>query len=159
MTSLGKQRALTILAIGMRVVLGCVFIYASWHKVLAPADFSRNIANYQILPQVLVNPMALLLPWLELVCGVSLLIGLLVRGSALIVGGLLITFIAALAVSLFRGLDIHCGCFATYAQAWSNMYIDITLDVILLSMATFILIYPGKVKCISIGGYLQSKQP
>ena len=35
------------------------------------------------------------------------------RGAALICGGLLLVFLAAIATALFRGLDISCGCFNT----------------------------------------------
>jgi putative oxidoreductase len=153
-----KQRLLAMLPFGLRIVLGCVFIYACWHKIIDPPAFARSIANYQILPRALVNPAALLMPWLELVCGVSLITGLLVRGSALILSGLLVTFTAALTLSLIRGLDIHCGCFTANSGAWTNLYLDIALDVILLAIAVFIVIHPGKTKRISIGAYSQGKK-
>lgn len=153
MDPLWKQRWLSLALISMRVVLGCVFIFASWHKIVQPAEFARAIANYQLLPQALVNPAALLLPWVELVCGVGLLSGLLRRGSALILSILLLIFITALAISLFRGLNIHCGCFSSAIRSGSNMYMDILLDIALLAMSVVTFIFPGKTRKIGIQPY------
>ena len=76
---------------GARLLLGIVFIYAAAGKIGDPADFALAIANYQILPSAWINPTALFLPWLELVCGLGLMSGVLKRGSALVITLLLIT--------------------------------------------------------------------
>jgi uncharacterized membrane protein YphA (DoxX/SURF4 family) len=120
--------------------LAAVFIFASWGKIVDPAAFAGTIANYQILPPVWVNPAALLLPWLELVCGLGLLSGLLVRGSAFIVVILLSIFAVALAYSAYRGLDIHCGCFASSSEVAPNLAKDLFRDLVLLAMAVWVLI-------------------
>ena len=163
MTPLWKQRWLHLALILMRMTLGCVFIYASWHKIARPAEFAQAIANYRLLPQVMINPAALLLPWVELVCGVGLVSGLLRRGSALVISGLLLVFIAALVISLVRGLNIHCGCFSSGAGSGSNLYLDMALDVVLLAMAATTFIFPGKPNKIGIQPYAQpadgSKKP
>ena len=150
MTSLWKQRWMNMALITVRIVLGCVFIYASWHKIARPAEFAQSIANYQLLPKALINPAALLLPWVELVCGVGLVLGILRRGSSLVISSLLLVFITALVLSLVRGLDIHCGCFSSSARAGSNLYLNILLDSILLVMAVATFIFPGKSHKIGI---------
>jgi len=96
-----------------RVVLGCVFIYASLDKIGHPELFAEAVYNYQLSPQVAVNLVAIWLPWLEFWCGALLVLGLWVRGSILILSGLMVVFLAALGINLARGLDIHCGCFTT----------------------------------------------
>ena len=96
-----------------RVVLGCVFIYASLDKIRHPGIFAEAVYNYQLAPEVAVNLVAIWLPWLELWCGALLVLGLWVRGSVLILSGLMLVFMAALGINLARGLDIHCGCFTT----------------------------------------------
>ena len=133
-------RALTIT---VRISLGAVFIYASGYKILDPAAFARAISNYHLLPPLLINPAALILPWLELVCGICLLCGRLARGSALIVAILLSIFIGALTQGIYRGLDIHCGCFSLNAQSAASSYRDIMRDVVLLAMAGLVLWKPG----------------
>jgi uncharacterized membrane protein YphA (DoxX/SURF4 family) len=104
------------LALVARLVLGAVFIYASLDKIAHPEAFARDIYNYQILPGFLINLTALVLPWLELILGIFLLIGLFREGSAWMVTLLLIVFFGAMVFNLARGLDIHCGCFHTSAQ-------------------------------------------
>jgi hypothetical protein len=64
-----------------------------------------------MVPESLINIMAILLPWLELVCGVLIIVGVFVRGSALLIGAMLAVFIVALSSAILRGLDISCGCF------------------------------------------------
>ena len=101
------------LAFVARVVLGCVFIYASLDKIRHPEVFAEAVYNYQLSPEVAVNLVAIWLPWLELWSGVLLVLGVWVRGSVLILSGLMVVFLAALGINLARGLDIHCGCFTT----------------------------------------------
>ncbi len=100
-------------ALVARVVLGCVFIYASLDKIRHPDLFAEAVYNYQLLPEVAVNLVAVCLPWLELLCGSLLVLGLWMQGSILILSGLMVVFIGALGINLARGLDVHCGCFIT----------------------------------------------
>jgi uncharacterized membrane protein YphA (DoxX/SURF4 family) len=95
----------------VRVVLACVFIFASLDKIKHPDSFAEAVYNYQLLPDVVVNLVAIWLPWLELVGGVLLLLGIWVQGSIVVLVGLMVVFLGALGVNMARGLDIHCGCF------------------------------------------------
>lgn len=124
--------------VGVRVVLGAVFVYASFPKILDPAGFAQDIANYQLLPQVWGNWAALFLPWLELVCGLTLMTGWKVRAGALLISILLLIFIGALSISLYRGLDIHCGCFSVEGTP-TNLYVDLLRDGIMLAMSAVVL--------------------
>ena len=69
--------------LGIRLLLGFVFIYASIHKIAHPADFAQDIYNYRMMPHWTINFMALVMPWLELFCGVLIVAGPLFRGSAI----------------------------------------------------------------------------
>lgn len=148
-----KSTVFSYLQLAARIVLGVVFIYASAHKIMEPEGFAEAIANYQILPAALVNPSALLLPWVELVCGICLVFGVLSRGSALILAALLVIFIWALGFSIYRGLDISCGCFSTSNGGIGSMYADIAADLLLLSIALWVLFRPSKTKSIPITPY------
>lgn len=103
-------------ALAARVVLGCVFLVASLDKIIHPELFARAVYNYQLLPEVAVNVVALWIPWLELVAGLFLLLGFWVRGSVLLLIGLLLVFVGALGFNLARGLDVACGCFSTTSK-------------------------------------------
>ena len=157
MASSQKSRLASWSRLIIRIVLGGVFIFASAHKVIDPSGFAEAIANYQILPGAFVNPAALLLPWIELVCGICLVFGVLVRGSALILTGLLLIFIAALGFSIFRGLDISCGCFSNNSSQTGNMYLDIAKDTVFFLMSLWILFGPTRTKSIPITPYGSKK--
>ncbi len=94
-----------------RVVLGGLFVYAGVVKVLEPLDFAQNIRNYALVGQSLSFIAAIILPWLEILAGAFLVVGIWKRGAALVISGLLVFFIALTVVTMVRGLDVDCGCF------------------------------------------------
>ena len=94
-----------------RLILGAVFIYASWDKIMNPDDFAKAIGNYHVLPFGLENLLALILPWLELFTGICLIIGVMVDGATILVVLMNIVFIFAISQALARGISIECGCF------------------------------------------------
>ena len=101
------------IALPIRLALGAVFIAAAWYKIADPHAFGLSIASYQILPASIINIMAVTLPWMEIVVGLTLIAGLWTRAGALIICGMLAMFMAAIIVALFRDLPISCGCFAS----------------------------------------------
>jgi len=128
-----------------RIILGVVFIYASYYKILDPASFSDNIHNYHITDNLIwvENLAALIIPWLELIVGVFLIIGVFLDGSIRITIGMLIFFIIILSQAVFRGIDVHCGCFKTEADSGvtdlrMELIIHIVEDFVLLGMAVVI---------------------
>ena len=118
-----------------RVVLGAVFAYASWGKILDPAEFARAIANYQIVSPSTGHLAAQLLPWLELVCGFCLIFNRWTQGAALVATGLMLTFMAALGFNIFRGVDVSCGCFTLNQEAPADMWGYMIRDSLLLALA------------------------
>ena len=143
------------LPIIFRVILGIIFIYASYDKILDPVGFSKNIHNFHVTPIVVENLAALIIPWLELIIGVFLIFGLFLEGTTSIIIALLVFFIIILSQAVFRGIDIHCGCFKTEADAGTtDLRIEIIKhifeDIIFLGMA-FMVKFKDKFK-------LQSKE-
>jgi len=100
------------LGLAARLYLGWVFLMACVHKVAHPEIFALDIAAYDFLPTELVNLLAIILPWVELVTGVMIVVGFRARAAALLMLLMLISFIIPLASALSRGLDLSCGCFA-----------------------------------------------
>jgi len=93
-----------------RLSLGVMFIYASMDKINDPRTFSSDIRAYQIVPFGFENLLAIILPWLELLTGLGLVIGVMVDGAALISMGMLVMFIIAISSAILRGFNIECGC-------------------------------------------------
>lgn len=125
------------LTTAVRVLLGGVFVYASISKIADPVTFAGSVAAYRILPYFASYLVAAVLPWLELFCGLLLILGTRVRGSAVIVGALNLVFIAALASAIARGLDIDCGCFRHVGK--SSPWTALLRDLVLLAMTAAVL--------------------
>ena len=113
--------ALDFFALLARWILGAVFIYAGLNKALQPIVFLKLLRQYDLTQSpLLLNSIAAALPWFEIFCGVLLLAGIAVRGTALAVSLLLIPFTALVfrrALELHAALDIpfcavkfDCGC-------------------------------------------------
>ena len=94
----------------IRILLGVIFIYASYDKILDPGKFARDIANYHLIPMGFENLIALIIPWLELFIGIGLIAGFMVNGASIISGGLMVIFILFILQATLRGFNIECGC-------------------------------------------------
>ena len=126
-----------------RVILGIIFIYASYDKILDPVGFSKNIHNFHVTPIAVENLAALIIPWLELIIGIFLIFGLFLEGTTSIIIGLLVFFIIILSQAVFRGIDVHCGCFKSVADVGTTdlrmeLIRRIGEDIIYLGMALII---------------------
>jgi len=129
---------------GLRLVLGGVFIYASVYKIADPAAFAKSIYNYRMMPEATINLMAIVMPWLELVCGVLIIVGPLMRGSALLMGLMLLVFVVAIGTALARGLDISCGCFKVGDAAGRLVGLKTLIeDALMLAAVGLILAFGG----------------
>ena len=99
------------LTIRVQLALGAIFVAAAIPKIADPPSFAHMIYNYRLVPGGVVNLAALWIPWVELLAGLALILGVWRRGAALVTGLLLLVFIAAVGVNLARGHAIDCGCF------------------------------------------------
>ena len=93
-----------------RLILGFIFIYFSWDKILDPSLFSKIIRNYDILPFNLESFVALILPYAEILIGIFLILGIFLDVSSIISIILLILFILMIGQAYLRGKSIDCGC-------------------------------------------------
>lgn len=96
-----------------RLIPGIVFIFAGMEKISDTPSFAKAIYDYRIFPELLINFFALAIPWIEVVSGLLLVFGIWVRENAFILNALLLIFITLILISIFRGLNIECGCFGT----------------------------------------------
>ena len=106
----GKRRHSLLVDWAARIV-GLVFVAASLYKIASPAEFARIVDNYRILPGIMVNLAAVVMPWLELFAGALLLLGRSRASSSAILLFLIMCFILAVGFNMARGLEFDCGCF------------------------------------------------
>jgi putative oxidoreductase len=129
----------------VQIALGAVFVAAALPKISDPPAFAHMIYNYRLVPGGLINGMALGMPWVELVAGVTLILGVWKREAALVAGALLLVFVVALGVNLARGHAVDCGCFnlqsagKTHEEMLSDMRWVLIRDVGLLLLTAQVL--------------------
>lgn len=129
------------LAVPARWYLGALFAGAAWHKIALPHAFAVDVATYGILPLGFVNLMAITLPWVEIVAGVMLLVGVRTRAAALLVAGMMLVFVGALVTALARGLDMSCGCFASQGAGEDPIsWLTVARDLGWLALAVLVLL-------------------
>lgn len=134
-----KTALFSLVALVFRICIGVLFLYAGIIKAGDPAGFAVAIGNYQILPQWAVNPAAMVLPWVEVLIGLTLILGFWIEGGSLFASVLFAVFSFALAFNLIRGLDISCGCFSASPQKINWLYF--LRDLGLMAMSIFVFCY------------------
>lgn len=134
------------------IALGAVFVYASLDKIDKPREFAGIVYHYRLLGPggaagyLPANLMAVVLPWLELVCGALLITGLWRREAAALTALMLVMFVAAVGFALAQGIDIaNCGCFSVGAGAEDGRAAGWKLilgDLGLLAAALYLVLVP-----------------
>ena len=123
-----------------RLILGIIFLYASWDKIAHPAEFAKAIGNYHAVPFGLENMIGLVLPWLELLVGFCLIAGIMVDGAAILCVIMNVVFIFAISQALARGISIDCGCFSVTTEGGDKIGLETILrDIVYLGMSLVIL--------------------
>ena len=119
------------------LVVGGVFIYAGVVKAFQPVRFASDIDNYKILPWTISVGLAFYLPWLEILCGLALILRRLYLGGLSILTALVLIFSGVTIAAKVRGLDITCGCFGHASQNWSfsgHLALDLVILAALLAL-------------------------
>ena len=128
------------LTVRVQIALGAIFIVAALPKIADPPSFAHMIYNYRLLPGSLINISALVMPWVELLAGLALVLGVWVRPARWLITAMLVTFIIAIAINLLRDNAIDCGCFdvsaanLTHEEQIRDMWLVILRDVGMLLM-------------------------
>ena len=98
-----------------RLGVGGMFTYLAIIKLLNPIHFLKALRTYgimELVPYWGCNLIAIVLPTLELTCAIALLLGIGIRGAALLINGMLAFFTPLLVVHALELL--HAGKFAAF---------------------------------------------
>lgn len=113
-------------------IFGGVFIFSGFVKVRDPQLFLMQIRGFLLLGDPFAAWVALGLPWLEIFCGIAVVIGFLRRSGLILLGLALVVFIIVLAIAWGRGLDIECGCFGSAVK--TSLRMELLIDLVLLAL-------------------------
>ena len=139
LSSIGCNRQTGIIEWGLRLFIGCTFIFASWHKIVSPDQFATILYGYAVFPRQFINVLAIVMPFVELVCGISLITGLLKRSSLLLINAMLIGFVFLISFNLIRGHGFDCGCFSLGDSkgTWSSVWL-LVRDLVMLGVGIYL---------------------
>jgi uncharacterized membrane protein YphA (DoxX/SURF4 family) len=138
-----------VVALVLRIALGAVFAYAAWLKLRVPWQlFAGAIGDYKVLPDWAVAPLARSLPWVELLLGALLIVGLWKRTASTAISLLLAGFFTLLVRAFALHMDISCGCFGPTGDpiTWLTLLRDGAL--LALSLAVTWMSYASRRKAV-----------
>ncbi len=121
------------LVLVLRVLLGLLLIVTGALKVGHAPDLAAAIAGFRLLPGAIVAPMAVILPYLEIVLGAYLVVGLFTRVAAWAACAQFAIYAAAIASAVLRHIPANCGCFGPHDQAtadWPHVAFDLALALV-----------------------------
>ena len=140
----------------VRLGLAAVFLTAGALKVSDLDASGRAVVAYELMPPDVAMVVGAVQPFVELMLGLLLLLGLATRLAASISAAILVIFISGIVSAWARGLNIDCGCFSKGGHLPEGQVPDylpeILRDVLFLAMAIFLIIFPAS--RFSLDGWL-----
>lgn len=136
-----KIKKIQIINLILRLSIGGYFIYASYSKIIDPFTFIEQIRAYEMVPDPINTIMGLFLPWVELFCGIGMILGIFIVPSSVLISGMLLVFIIALSSAISRGLEINCGCTGGGKEDGSNLVKQLLIDIPMFLGSLFLSFY------------------
>jgi uncharacterized membrane protein YphA (DoxX/SURF4 family) len=125
----------------LRVAIGAIFVVAGASKVGQPALFAAQIAGFQLLPEPVIAPLAVMLPYWEILLGGLLIAGLFTRIAGWVAVILLAAFDVAIASAVMRGMSVSCGCFGPN-DATVTTWTEVARDAVFVALALVVALRP-----------------
>ena len=136
----------------LRFAFGGMFFYSGLIKIRDPLQFLESVRGFRFFEhlsslsgiEISGSPweawIAMGLPWLELICGACVILGIFDRGALAILCAALGAFTIAIISAWYRGLDIYCGCFGE-ATPVSDYRITVLQRVVMLAVGLALLFF------------------
>jgi len=138
--------------LAFRLILAALFLLSSFGKLVDIERYSVDaVYDFGILPMAVARPFGLVMPFIELLCALGLLFGVLTRLSALGVGLMSLAFFAAKAIVLSQGRSIECGCFGAIIDTLASVTIYMDIPMVLLAL---VVMFSSARHWLAIGGLL-----
>lgn len=122
-----------------RLIMGAFILCVGAIKIRhGPNRLLESILGYDLVPRGVATILSRWFPWLEVLSGLMLLLGFRSQLATLLVFGLFLIYTAAITISLMRGKNNDCGCFAsTTSVQWRLVYRNIILMALLLPVYAY----------------------
>lgn len=121
-----------------RIALGALLVLTGVLKAGHATDLAAAIAGFRLLPAGVVAPLALVLPWFEILLGGYLLAGLFTRVAGWVAAAAFASYAGAIASAVLRHIPANCGCFGPNDRAvadWPHVAFDLALALVALFIA------------------------
>jgi uncharacterized membrane protein YphA (DoxX/SURF4 family) len=138
-----SRALLPAVGVAIRLAAAAVWIVAGAAKVVDLEHFHAQVEQYRLLPHALEAPFAYAVPFVELLVGLYLAVGLLTRAAAAACCVLMVLFLVAQAQAWARGLSLDCGCFGTLVHERVGL-VTILRDVALGLPSLVMLLRPAR---------------
>ena len=128
-----------------RLLVAGVFLAAGGLKVVDPQSSVSAVQAYELLPAAAAVLVGWALPFVEIVLGLLLAVGVFTRVLAVASAVLLALFIAGVLSAAARGLSIDCGCFGgggAVAAGQTEYTSEVVRDALLLLAAGWLVWQP-----------------
>lgn len=128
-----------------RVLLGAVFLVAGALKIAHPVDFHSDLLAYDVpLPDFVFRLVAVVLPWLEAICGAALIANVWTETAGAVVTAMCLTFVVMLSQAVMRGLELTCGCLGSEDEGWFDRPgVALVRAVVLLAGSVWLWLNPS----------------
>lgn len=124
----------------LRLFIGGLFIFSSIHKIVDPFGFAVIVNRYQLTPGYLVNFVAIVMPYVELFCGLAVFFGIWRLGALFLIQVLLVFFSILIGINIIRGIEFTCGCFSNslIPTFFELPGVALVRDIILVAMGFYL---------------------
>jgi uncharacterized membrane protein YphA (DoxX/SURF4 family) len=141
--------------LAFRLILAGIFLLSSYGKLVDIERYSVDaVYNFGILPVEPVNIarfFGLVMPFVELLCALGLLFGVLTRLSALGVSLMSLAFFVSKGIVLSQGRSIECGCFGAVIDTLASVTIFMDIPMLLMGL---LVMFSSSRHWLAIGGLI-----
>lgn len=117
----------------LRLLIGGVLLVAGALKVGHAPELASAIAGFRLLPAGVAAPLALALPFIEILLGLYLAAGLFTRVAAVVACVQFVAYAGAVGSAVLRHIPANCGCFGPADSAvadWPHVGLDLLLALV-----------------------------
>jgi uncharacterized membrane protein YphA (DoxX/SURF4 family) len=114
----------------LRLLIGGLLLGAGLLKIGHAPELAAAVASFRLLPPAVVAPLALALPFFEVLLGGYLAIGLFTRVAGWAATVQFVAYAAAIGSAVARHIPANCGCFGPADSApadWPHVAFDLGL--------------------------------